>query len=60
LRAVRVEVREEWWPPLFDEADRACYLAALQEIERTSFTTDARDFDHLVEVRDYLPREDEP
>jgi hypothetical protein len=55
---VATEVDAAWWPASFDEADRRCYRAALDEIEKLEFITDTHDFKYRMEVADYLPVEE--
>jgi hypothetical protein len=55
---VDIEVRDEWWPALFDAQDRACHLAAFEEIKRQELITDAPDFDYRVETGTCITREE--
>jgi hypothetical protein len=55
---VDVELEPAWWPAEFEDADRACYQAAIAEVERLEFITDTQDFDYRVEIKDYLPMEE--
>jgi hypothetical protein len=55
---VDVEVRDAWWPALFDAQDRACHLAAFEELERRALITDAPDFDYRVETGACITKEE--
>jgi hypothetical protein len=57
-RVVDIEVRDAWWPALFDAQDRACHLAAFEEIERREVVTDAPDFDYRVETGTCITKEE--
>jgi hypothetical protein len=49
-RVIDIDVKEEWWPLLFDDKDRACYNNAFKIIKDRQFITDAPDFDYSVET----------
>ena len=57
-RVVDIEVRDAWWPALFDAQDRACHMAAFEEIKRQEFITDTPDFDYRVETGVCITREE--
>jgi hypothetical protein len=53
-----IEVRDAWWPAMFDAQDRACHLAAFEEIKRREFITDTPDFDYRVETGVCITKEE--